>query len=306
MLAFRLRLVLAALALASFAAAWWAAGRIGLGSAGLLVLALALCFAVPALLVLFSFVVAFAYRSVPPPELRIGPFAAAWCVVHEIFSQIAAYVFLQPFPRLALAPEPERHAGDRPAVIPAVILVHGYQCNAAVWAWFARQLDARGHDVFTLSLEPLFAPIDRYADPLARCVERVSAASGGGPVVLVGHSMGGLVCRSYVRRFGGDKVARIVTLGTPHHGSALAPFGFGADALDMRRTAEWLGGLAAFEEGGLAAPLVSIFSYHDNLVVPQTSSILAGAENVPIAGHGHLGLLFSRRVVELVAEKLAA
>ena len=65
MLAFRLRLVLAALALASFAAAWWAAGRIGLGSAGLLVLALALCFAVPALLVLFSFVAAFAYRSVP-------------------------------------------------------------------------------------------------------------------------------------------------------------------------------------------------------------------------------------------------
>ena len=173
-----------------------------------------------------------------------------------------------------------------------VILVHGYACNAAVFAWLARRLAVRGYAVYTVTLEPVFARIDDYVAPLARKVNEVAGA--GGRVVLVGHSMGGLVCRAYTRRSGGARVARIVTLGTPHHGSALAPIGHGADALDMRPMGEWLRGLARSEEGGLAAPIVSIYSCHDNFVVPQASSVLAGAKNVPLAGIGHLSLLYSR------------
>ena len=163
-----------------------------------------------------------------------------------------------------------------------MVLVHGYLCNAGGWAWFARYLAARGHAVHAVTLEPLFARIEDYAALLARVVSE--AAGEGGRVVLVGHSMGGLVCRAYARRVGGPAIARIVTLGTPHHGSALAPLGHGADALDMRPKGEWLRGLGASEEGGLAVPITSIYSCHDNFVAPQESSVLAGARNVPVAG----------------------
>jgi triacylglycerol esterase/lipase EstA (alpha/beta hydrolase family) len=97
-----------------------------------------------------------------------------------------------------------------------------------------------------------------------------------------------------------------VTLGTPHHGTALAPFGYGRNAREMRVTSEWLGALRAFEEGAYTVPVTSVFTHHDNMVAPQISSELAGATNVPLGGLGHMSLLFSSRVTTVVAERLDA
>jgi hypothetical protein len=293
-----LRVILVALALAALALAWWIGTRWALGPGGIALLAAAFFFAVPAAMILATFAIAWRHRTVPPPALRIGPLAAVRCVVHEIFSYTTVYVLCQPVPRLVLPPEPAAAGDDHPAVI----LVHGYMCNAGVWAWLARQLIARGHRVHTVTLEPLFAQIEDYATPLARRIDELAGA--GGRVALVGHSMGGLVCRAYARRFGCARLARIVTLGAPHHGSALAPIGHGADARDMRPMAEWLRGLEAAEQVGPRAPITSIYGCHDNFVAPQDSSVLAGARNVPLAGIGHLSLLLSRRVAALVDAEL--
>lgn len=52
---------------------------------------------------------------------------------------------------------------------------------------------------------------------------------GNQPAIILGHSMGGLVARSMMQEYsfadgqrGGGKVLRLITLGTPHHGSPLA------------------------------------------------------------------------------------
>jgi alpha-beta hydrolase superfamily lysophospholipase len=68
--------------------------------------------------------------------------------------------------------------------------------------------------------------------PLARRVNEVAGESGR--VILVGHSMGGLVCRAYSapgrrRAIAPDRYARHARTT-----AALAPIGHGADALDMR------------------------------------------------------------------------
>jgi len=291
-----LRLVLLGCALAAAAAAWWLGMHWAFGWGAIAAIALALFFAVPVSMILATFAIAWRHRTVPPPALRIGPLAGIRCVLHEIFSYVAVYVLLQPFPHLVL-PAPAKVAGRS-----TVILVHGYLSNAGVWAWLARYLIARGHAVHTVTLEPLFAPIEDYATVLARRVDEIAGASER--VSLLGHSMGGLVARAYALRSGGARIARIVTLGTPHHGSALAPIGHGADARDMRPAGAWLRGLARSEQGGLPAPITSIYSCHDNFVAPQDSSVLAGAKNVPLAGIGHLGLLFSRRVAALVEAEL--
>ena len=298
MLARLLRLLLVAVALGAGAIAWGLGSWLGLSTGAVAVLAAALFFAVPATMILLTFAIAWRHRTSPPVELRIGPLAAIRCVLHEVFSYTAAYVFLQPFPRVARWAEPGSATGGPPPVV----LVHGYMCNAGGWAWFARRLAARGHAVHAVTLEPLFVPIEDYVAPLARKLDEVVRPDER--AILIGHSMGGLVCRAYARRFGGLRIARIVTLGAPNHGSVLAPLGHGADALDMWPASEWLRELAASEAGGLPVPVTSIYSCHDNFVAPQASSVLAGAKNVPLAGLGHLSLQFSRRVAALVAAEL--
>jgi pimeloyl-ACP methyl ester carboxylesterase len=72
---------------------------------------------------------------------------------------------------------------------------------------------------------PTFNPIDWAAQDLA---ERLMASfSVDRPVTLVAHSMGGLVARAAIEKYGaGPWVAQLITLGTPHQGSPLADWSF--------------------------------------------------------------------------------
>lgn len=97
-----------------------------------------------------------------------------------------------------------------------------------------------------------FNAIDQSAELLASKLEERFTEDER--VVLVGHSMGGLVARAATERYGADTyVDRIITLGTPHEGSEAAIKGF----WDLRGAR--LGASAnAFQVFGLAPdPLVS-------------------------------------------------
>lgn len=258
--------------------------------------------AVPVMITVASFVLAAVYRSSVPPMLRAGPLGYLRCMLVEALWFAVLYWGLQAFPGLARGAQ----GGDRIGERTPVLLIHGFMCNAAVWVWLRRALRRRGHAVFTLDLEPVYGAIDAYAEPVAAHVARISASAGGRKVAVVGHSMGGLVGRALLRRFPGAPVSCLITLGTPHHGTALAPFGYGHNAREMRVTSAWLGGLRAFEEGAYPVPVTSVFSHHDNVVAPQVSAELAGATNVPLGGLGHMSMLFSGRVATIVAERLDA
>ena len=48
-------------------------------------------------------------------------------------------------------------------------------------------------------------------------------------VIIIAHSMGGLVAHSYIQNHnGGSKVNKLITLATPYHGSQLVQLGVGA------------------------------------------------------------------------------
>ncbi len=60
--------------------------------------------------------------------------------------------------------------------------------------------------------------IETYAIRLKQAIDNLKAETGQPKVVLVAHSMGGLVARSYLDIFGSDSVAGLVMIGTPNHG----------------------------------------------------------------------------------------
>ena len=121
-------------------------------------------------------------------------------------------------------------------------------------------------------------------------------------VALVGHSMGGLVARAYLRRYGSGKVRWLLTLGTPHHGSVHAWLFPGVSLAQLRPGSAWLAELNRDEGKPFAMRFVSLWSWHDSMVAPQASSRLGGAVNVELDGIGHNALLGDSDVFELRRE----
>ena len=258
----------------------------GVALAGLLALRLAL--------VMLTFACARAWRS---PAPRLSPGQALRMVLGEYAACLFAFLVVFPFERWWMGAERPLPGGERPPLL----LVHGYSCSRAAWWCLRRRLRAAGWTVATINLEPVFAGIDDYVEPLARRIDAVLAETGAERLILVGHSMGGLVARAYLRRFGESRVASLVTLGTPHQGSRLARLGLGENARQMRPGSPWLQAL-----GTPALASVTIYSPHDNFVMPQDNLRLPGARSHTIDGLGHLAMLHSPRVAALLLAVLAA
>ena len=282
------RILLAELALYALAA--WGAYRFGLNAYASAVLVPLLAMLARMLAVAATFTIA---RALASPGEHC-PKAPPGVVLRETLWTALAYSVLMPLPRLADPQDSRLRAA--PGVVP-VLLVHGYLCNRGIWGPMRRGLEASGVPAYTHDLEPVYAGIDDYVPALAARIEDVCAQSGATQLALVGHSMGGLVARAYLRAHGPARVARLITLGTPHHGTRSAPFGLGENARQMRVGSDWLQKLARDEAGAPARiPVTSIYTENDNVVVPAASSVLPDAENVALSGLGHVSLAFDGEV----------
>jgi CheY-like chemotaxis protein/predicted alpha/beta hydrolase family esterase len=284
----------AAIALASWrwrGAAPWAALALGLGCVLLVRLAINMN----------NFVLSACFASPTPHEFRLGLRARLRLLAEEFRTSMLTTSWLMPRGAACRSIYPES-----PAV--PVLLVHGYGCNSGYWGFLLPRLDRNSISHASIDLEPVGGAIDDYVPALQNAVEDLCAATGAPQVAIVAHSMGGLVARAWMRVHGSARVARIVTLGTPHHGTGLANFGPGANAAQMRRSkgeaSAWLRTLGASEDAARRALITSIFSHHDNIVSPQTSSVLEGARNIALGGVGHVALGCNGRVLDTVMEEL--
>ncbi|WP_371497506.1 alpha/beta fold hydrolase [Kitasatospora sp. NBC_00374] len=213
----------------------------------------------------------------------------------------------EPRPR----PCPPDLGADRPARGP-VLLLHGLADNRAVFRPLRRELHRHGWThLHALNYSPLIRDVRAAAALLARHVAWAAEAHPGGPVTLVGHSLGGLICRYYVQRLGGDGPVRtVVTLGTPHAGTtaALLPTPFPI-IRQLRPGSELL------TELRLPAPrcrarFTVLRGELDEVVLPGRSAWLdhpdLRADNLLIPGAGHIGLPAHPLAVEAVRRALEA
>lgn len=113
-----------------------------------------------------------------------------------------------------------------------VLLVHGYMDAAGTWDRVVQRLLEAGHRVFAPDMRgfgrgPRVFPGGYYhfADYVADLADLVDALAPDGPVVLVGHSMGGTIATLFAGTFP-ERVSHVVSiegLGPPDNLPEIAP-----------------------------------------------------------------------------------
>lgn len=239
-----------------------------------------------------------------PERRRLGASAAMRCFLAECRAVFRMFNWLQPFRSRLDLKQPPRPLPDTPHVL----LVHGYGCNHAIWLDMAPALAAAGYRCEAIDLTPVLGDIDDYAPQLLARMREMASRTGRAPL-LVCHSMGGLAARAaqvLAEQAGGEPAcAGIVTLGSPHQGCALARFGSGRNARQMRWRSAWLTALATAETPPMRARIVSVFNWHDSIAGPPGTSWLDGAQHLALEGIGHVSLLRDPHAIQATLAALA-
>lgn len=217
---------------------------------------------------------------------------------------LAGHVFLYPAgiiqerrgPDRPALPEPKGTAQLPTEAKPPVVLLHGFIDNRSVFVLLRRSLSQHGRQqIESLNYSPLTCDIRIAAELLGRHIEQVCERTGSRRVDVVGHSLGGLIARYYVQRLGGDtRVRTLVTLGTPHSGTRVAPLANAHPIVRQMRP-----GSPVLEELSRPAPgcrthFVAFWSDLDHIMDPLETACIEHpdltAVNVRVSGVGHLAL----------------
>lgn len=121
-----------------------------------------------------------------------------------------------------------RRVGRKPVVVRhPVVLAHGLfgfdelrlgRVRREYFMGVPQRLRTGGADVHVLRVHP-FAGVEARADELARYVASLDTPR----VNIIAHSMGGLDARYAISQLGlAPRVASLITVGTPHHGTPIA------------------------------------------------------------------------------------
>lgn len=185
-----------------------------------------------------------------------------------------------------------------------VLLVHGFLCNHRIWDAMTRRLHRAGHPVLQINLEPLFAPIDSYAPLIEQAVAQLCQQTGVASVALVGHSMGGLAIRAWLRAYGSERVNRVITLGTPHAGTQILRRSRTLNGQQMIGRSAWLRELDRSETVATRSLMRIALTPQDHIVYPQREQLLAGVPVTVFDGLGHVELCSHPAVIAWVLQQL--
>jgi triacylglycerol lipase len=198
-----------------------------------------------------------------------------------------------------------------------VLLVPGYDGSVTSLKPLAESLRATGRDVTVVELpDRARGDLADQADSLKAAAKRALGRTDAGSVDVVGYSAGGVVARLWVTEDGGAKtVRRLVTLGSPHHGTQLADLGGlveGTCPVACQQLSPSSPLLARLEAEPLPAgpEYLSLWTARDDVVIPPQSSVINGVPSpslqsiCPASQVRHTGLPSDPLVQRLVLEAL--
>ena len=200
-----------------------------------------------------------------------------------------------------------------------VLLVPGYGGSTGSLASLADRLTAEGRDAAVIALPGNgTGDLAAAADALDAAVDAALARTGADSVDVVGYSAGGVVARLWAADGGAGVARRVVTLGSPHHGTTLADLALGVAPAQcpeacrqLATDSDLLTGLNADDETPAGPTWVSIWTAQDETVTPPESARLDGALELVVqsvcagAEVGHGGLPRDPLVQAMVLAELA-
>jgi triacylglycerol lipase len=172
----------------------------------------------------------------------------------------------------------------------AVIVVPGYGGSVSDVAPIVEKLVSEGRTAIPFHWSQggtgdLRVQARRLSDLAHQLIERTGVDS----VDVVGYSAGGVIARIFVHDDGGGSVVRrVLTLGSPHHGTEVASLaaqvsgGCPPACEQMETGSDLLRRLNAGDETPAGPRWITVRTEQDHTVTPSQSAELAGALNVDI------------------------
>jgi triacylglycerol lipase len=166
-----------------------------------------------------------------------------------------------------------------------VLLIPGYGGSQAALSVLADRIRQTGREAHVITL-----PGDGTGDLLEQVTvldQNVQQAykDDAPSVDLIGYSAGGVVARLWADRHS-EQVRRVITLGSPLHGTQLATTGNtllpDACPTACKQLAVGSSVLQPMAQKAVTVPWMSIWTEQDQTVIPPDSARLDGAVNVPL------------------------
>ncbi|MDY0042462.1 MAG: alpha/beta fold hydrolase [Desulforhabdus sp.] len=190
---------------------------------------------------------------------------------------------------------------------PPVILIHGLYHNVTAWILYKWLLNRKGfRNTYAFGYSSANGNVEQLLEKLDQLINELGKKLPQQRIILIGHSLGGLLARFYVQdRSHAAKLAAVVTLGTPHRGTKLAALGVGKLAKSLIYNGQLFRELEPTKVS-IDVPRLAIYSPIDNMVLPHDSLRVSQPgwthlESYPVS---HVAMLYHRPLARLVIEYL--
>jgi triacylglycerol lipase len=181
-----------------------------------------------------------------------------------------------------------------------ILLIHGYIHDSSAWIYLRWQLVRHGFaPVYLLNLRSPFLSINNYIKQVEARASQIAQESGRQDLILIGHSMGGVVGSLYaLHNAPPGSVTDVITIASPLSGTYVARIAIGPDAREMERNSDFLKNLPEEIRKNQKIRFFQIATKTDELVIPYTSEIVEGSSERQylLNDIGHASLLYSPRV----------
>jgi len=186
----------------------------------------------------------------------------------------------------------------------AILLVHGFARHQSDWLWFIKYFSKKTNkSIFTVNLSPILGPIQQLASKINDKIIEIMVLTQCKNIILIGHSMGGLVASYYSEYLDQNNyITKVITLGTPFYGTKIAVAASGANVKQMEPENQFLAALRE-QINNSNKQYFNIATQIDNLIYPWQSCLLANNLNRQkiYLSKSHLGLIFAKDVVNQVS-----